>query len=81
MYADYLGQIYRNKAKTEGNSLSIAEICNAEVVNLDIKMRAHELLIPTLIQNGIFIAKEFMPNLSKNVLFCVGIGIRCALKP
>jgi len=41
VYADYLGQIYHNKAKIEGNSASIAEICNAEVVNLDIKMRAH----------------------------------------
>jgi len=44
VYADYLGQIYHNKAKIEGNSLSIAEICNAEAVNLNIKMRAHELL-------------------------------------
>jgi len=43
-YADYLGQNYHNKAKIESNSASIAEICNAEVVNLDIKMRAHKLL-------------------------------------
>ena len=44
MYADYLGQTYHNKAEIEGNSVSIAEICNAEVVNLNIKMRAYELL-------------------------------------
>jgi len=44
VYADYLGQIYYNKAKIEGNSASIAEICNAEVVNLNIKMCTHELL-------------------------------------
>ena len=44
IYADYLDQTYHNKAKIKSYSSSIAETYNAEVVNMDIKMRAHELL-------------------------------------
>ena len=43
-YADYQDQICHNKAEIENNSSSIAKICNAGVVNLDIKMHVHELL-------------------------------------
>ena len=37
-------QIYHNKAKIEGNSTSIAKICNAFVGDLRVKMRAHGFL-------------------------------------
>ena len=37
-------QIHRIKAQIAGNSLFIAQICNAEAVDLGFKMFAHELI-------------------------------------